>query len=225
MTERTQRVALSILSGLLIASSLPFTAGPASLWPLAWLALTPLLWALRDLEPRAAFGYGLLAGWVSSVGILWWLADTLVSFTQVWLPLAWLILAVYALFRGLQLALFSWLYVRLGRHRALSVFAVAALFVVTEHFFPAILPTPLGASQHNALTALQLAELAGVSAVSFVLVAVSAAVYQVIAAWREKSTVDWGPIGGAGLLVAATLIFGTVKQRSSSVCSTTKSCT
>ncbi len=214
MTERTQRVALSTLSGLLIASSLPLTAGPASLWPLAWLALTPLLWALRDLEPRAAFGYGLVAGWVSSVGILWWLADTLVSFTQVWLPLAWLILAVYALFRGLQLALFSWLYVRLGRRRALSVFAVAALFVVTEHFFPAILPTPLGASQHNALTALQVVELAGISAVSFVLVAVSATAYRLIAAWRDKTKVDWRQIAGAGLLVAATLTFGAVRLSS-----------
>ena len=56
MKERVWRASAAIVGGLLIALSLPFlpTAG-SEVPPLAWLALVPILFALRDLSPTRAF--------------------------------------------------------------------------------------------------------------------------------------------------------------------------
>jgi len=61
----------AILSGFLLA--LAFPAWDDRLFPLAWVALVPLLLKVRTLEGRAAFFHFVLAGWVFNLFLLHWL--------------------------------------------------------------------------------------------------------------------------------------------------------
>src|SRR5581483_6628081 len=79
---RWGRVLLAAISGLALAA-----AFPALDWePLAWVGLVPLLVAVRDLEPPAAFGLGWLAGFAFYLASVYWVAYTIVHYTA--LPLA-----------------------------------------------------------------------------------------------------------------------------------------
>ena len=61
--ERAARLALSALSGALLALSVP----PAGLWPLMWIALAPQLHvALTSRTPRRAFLHGWLTGTIAN---------------------------------------------------------------------------------------------------------------------------------------------------------------
>ena len=59
----------AIASGVLLALAFPSW----SLFPLAWVALAPLLYQARDLAPRACAGRFFLAGWVFYSLLLHWL--------------------------------------------------------------------------------------------------------------------------------------------------------
>jgi len=60
----------ALLSGLLLFLSFPkFGSGV-----LAWIALIPLFYALRDAEPWEGFKTGFLAGLVANIGILYWIS-------------------------------------------------------------------------------------------------------------------------------------------------------
>ncbi|MEF3169161.1 MAG: apolipoprotein N-acyltransferase [Deltaproteobacteria bacterium] len=65
-----------ILSGLLIAGAFP----PFSLSHLIWFCLVPLLFAVAGKGIRKGMSYGLVTGFVSFFGILWWLAPTISRF-------------------------------------------------------------------------------------------------------------------------------------------------
>src|SRR5207245_3644803 len=73
-----------------VACSLAFP--PAELWPIAFLALVPFLWTLRDAGPGRgallglAFGFGFYGAtlyWILLFGQLAWFALTLVSAVSV----------------------------------------------------------------------------------------------------------------------------------------------
>jgi len=71
MNKRTNlsHVLAAILSGLLLAAAFPK-------WDQTWLlifALVPLLWALKDQSPKAAFWLGLVAGMAHYVAMLYWI--------------------------------------------------------------------------------------------------------------------------------------------------------
>ncbi len=75
---------MSAAAGLLLALAFP----PAELWPLALLAIAPLLWLLRAAGPSRGFALGLAFGlaffgatiyWIFLFGALAWLALTVAS--------------------------------------------------------------------------------------------------------------------------------------------------
>ena len=79
-------LALSISAASGLALSLAFP--PAGLWPVAFVALVPLLWLLDDETPARGFLLGLVFGlafhgatlyWILRFGEMAWVALTLVS--------------------------------------------------------------------------------------------------------------------------------------------------
>jgi apolipoprotein N-acyltransferase len=93
-------VGLSALSGVLMALSMP----NFNLWPLAWIALVPLLTALFLRPPGPTFLY------VLPCTLLWWLAAH-IWFPQVLGPvLGWFLVAVGGLFYAglIELGLSVW---------------------------------------------------------------------------------------------------------------------
>jgi apolipoprotein N-acyltransferase len=182
-------------SGLLLAGAFP----PLDAGVLAWIALVPLLWAIRGQTPAGAFWLGLVTGFL-------WFALTLFWVTLFGLP-AWLLLsAILSLYIGGFGALFRWLALRFpGRDLGLIPLAWTAVEVARSSGtlgFPWAL---LGATQHSALPVLQWAALGGVHLISLVIALGNGLLLAVIQGPRRHQ--GW-VVASVLLLIAAVLGFG-----------------
>ncbi|MDF2440303.1 MAG: apolipoprotein N-acyltransferase, partial [Abditibacteriota bacterium] len=84
---------------------------------LGWIALTPLLWALRGLDGRARFRFGWAAGVLCFALLNWWIAPTIVRGSPMigWPPVLGFGLGLFAvsfiaLVHGAQVAIVAWLW-------------------------------------------------------------------------------------------------------------------
>ena len=71
-----KKLILAVLSGLLLFLSFPKYGSGI----MAWVALIPLFFALKDATPREGFKIGFLTGFVAHVGILYWIAYVVVQY-------------------------------------------------------------------------------------------------------------------------------------------------
>lgn len=193
---------------LLLASAVLLTAAyPTIDWSLlAWVALVPLLAAAVVRHPREALADGWLQGTVFFLLLLRWLDHTFRNYSAIPWPVTWLpilgLAAYCGLYFGLVAALVSWLRSRLGAGWALA--AAPFLWVTGEWLrgwvlsgFPWGL---LGYSQYRQLGLIQISSVTGVYGVSFLIVAVNAALVAVVAVgWRRA---------GRGAVVALALVVG-----------------
>jgi len=201
------RVLLALLSGLLLALAFP----PADWGWLAWLALIPLLVAVRDLRPSGGFVAGLTAGTL-------FFALLLVYIRQFGL-LPWLALAV---FQGLFVALFGYLAALMWRCPCpwIRVAALGAAWTTTELLrghLGALQFTfgDLGYSQHQFLPALQVASLFGHYGLGSVIALFAAAVIEgVPRVSRNARLAAGGPLVVLGCLLLIGAIWGAVRARS-----------
>jgi apolipoprotein N-acyltransferase len=194
------RISLLVASGLCGALAFPAT----DWWLFAWVWLAPALCCGLARPPRAALADGWLAGTVFFVVLLRWLDHTFLYFSAIPWPITWLPIAALAAYCGLYVALtsaaVSWLRGRIGAGAALAL--VPPLWVAGEWLrgwlmggFPWGL---LGYSQHVVLPVIQIAEIAGVYGVSFLIVAVNCAIAAVVG-------LGWRPAAPGVALVAVAL--------------------
>ena len=194
---RKRNLLLSILSGLLLAASMP----KPGIWVAAWLGLAPLLAALRGARARDAALYGLTAGFVYYGIILFWL--TIFGY------LPW---CLVALKEGFWLMLFAVAAARLMPERTgwWGYLAVPAAWTVSQW---ARVLGPLGFTwgslahtQANNLPIIQLAAITGPWGIDFLLCLFSLALMgTVLSAWQRKR---FRPAGAAALVVAVVWLGG-----------------
>jgi len=190
---RQGRVVLAAASGVLLYAAFP----PLDWGLLAWLALTPLLVALRGVSPRRSFALGGLTGLVAYVGIVSWM--------RVFGFLPWLLLAAYlSLYLGAFAVLWRW--ISDGRPSWVAVWSAALLWTGLEYLrstgvmgFPWAL---LGLTQWRWPAVIHMASATGVFGLSFVIVLVSAAV----ALTTARRTLR--PLLVPGLLAVAVVLWG-----------------
>jgi apolipoprotein N-acyltransferase len=174
----------------------------------AWAALTPVLLTALGRRARPAFGLGWLGGFVFFMVLLRWLLFTFETYSAfpaviMWLPTA--LLAGYcALYVGGFAAMLSWLAERWSI--ALALTAAPFVWVTGEwlrgHVLGGFPWGLLGYSQFQRLPVIQIAEIGGVYAVSFVIVTVNAALVGIVALpWRQAAV---------GVLVALAVVVGTL---------------
>ncbi len=179
------RIVAAVISGLLVAALFP----PYSISPLAWVAMLPLLWALRDLSGKRVglkgFGLGFLAGAVSCLIQFNWL--TTVSWLgAILLPLY---LAIYWGLFGAFAA--TWGKMRPGKCLQ-TAFSQAALWAGLEWLrgwmFTGFSWNPLGVAFQNTHLISQAADLLGVGGLSLMLVFAQAVLLEIgCAIFRTKS--------------------------------------
>ena len=166
-------LAAAALSGVLLFFSFPKFGHAA----VAWLALLPLLAALVGRRGRGAGCLGYVAGVVSALGLLYWTAIVVAQFGGLSIVLATGAMVLLCLALGLFLAFFGamlGLWLRAFGHS--GVLGAPMAWVAMEllrrrvpYSFPWCL---LGYSQSDALPVVQVAALAGVYGVSFLIVLV-----------------------------------------------------
>jgi apolipoprotein N-acyltransferase len=197
---------------LAAAGVLGALAFPKAGWsPLAWIWLVPALVSGLMRPRRAALLDGWLAGTVFYVVLLRWLDHTFLHYSAIPWPLTWLPIAALAAYCGLYVGglagAVAWLRARLGPGPALAL--APALWVVGEWLrgwlmggFPWGL---LGYSQAAQLPVIQVAELGGVYAVSFLIVAVNAALAGLLALGPRRA---WPGAAAVLVLLVGALVFG-----------------
>ena len=211
---------IAILSGLLLTASFP----KIDLHWLAWVALVPLLWVLKDVSPGEAFRRGMVFGLAHFVSLLYWLVPTMVTYGH--LPR---ILSIGILF--LFAAVLSLVFIApaiygisvVGRTPARIIFFFPLFWVGTE-FLRSFLFTGfpwelLGYSQYEQLHLIQLSDILGVYGLSGVIALTNAALLLGVLAvsgksWRGqpvKLRLVLASITAAALSVVAAWIYGDLR--------------
>jgi len=207
---------LPVLSGLLLALSFP----SFDIESLAWIALIPLLLALRGSSWKAAFGQGWLAGLMFFSVTLYWVINAMHEYGKMPFAVSFLVMLLLAGYCALYVGLFTAVITLIPDRRGLTrTWTAPALWVSLEWArtyllsgFPWAL---LGYSQYHNLTVIQIADITGVYGVSFLLVLanviaarVAGAVIARIADAEPKAPWPWLAAPLAIALLAGVVVYG-----------------
>ncbi len=207
----------ALLSGLLLVLSFP----TVDLFPLAWIALVPLLLFLYHKEDHwTAFKSGFYFGLVYFFGTLYWIYHSIHFYGAVPFVPSFLLILVLCMYFSLYPAFFALLYsANLKRTDMPALVAAPLLWTTLEFLRSYVLGgfpwSSLGYSQYTFLPLIQIADITGVYGVSFLIVAVNAAIVDVILfkqRHKERPLASLLPtISGfiaLGLFIVFTLSYG-----------------
>ena len=198
-------VALAVLSGVLLFLSFPkYSSG----W-LAWIAFVPLFFALRKAASiKQGLLLGFIAGMVSYIGIIYWIAFVVVNYGYLPLYLGIILMLLLACYLSIYVALFAGgiVYFR-GK---VALYAAAPVLWVCFEYGKSILLTGfpwenLGYSQYLNIYLIQIADIAGVFGLSFLIVLVNAVIFEVI---DKMSGREYVLAVAVFLILAGTYIYG-----------------
>ena len=171
-------VALAVLSSVLWFLS----CADFDVWILAWFAMVPLLFVIeRVTTTRRAFLFAWLTGTVANGGGFYWIIGMLIRFGHLSWFVSTLLFVVMVAYQGLVFALFGAV-TRVIRQRTSWPMAVVAPFVMVtfELAIPTIMPYSVAITQAWQIPVIQVADLAGMSAVTALLLMVSGAIYDLL---------------------------------------------
>ena len=182
---------LALGTGFLLFLSFP---GAAGFWPLAWVALVPLLLAVRNVGPGRAARLGLLAGMIHYVSLLYWVIIVLGRYGNLPLWVSVPALLLLALYMSSYLALFCFLISRVWKQNEVLMIWVGPFLWVGLDFIRSFLFSgfpwqDLAYSQYKALLIIQTADLTGHFGITFQIVLANSVTALVLALWRDNRSV------------------------------------
>jgi apolipoprotein N-acyltransferase len=211
---------MALLATLVSAVLYGLAFPPAALRPLAWVGLVPFLVAIRRSRLRPAVGLAVVWSIVASAMTTGWFPRAVaVYYRQPLLLGIGLFLAVTLLTAALEYAAFAACYHRLGRRPGpLLPLLTAAAWVGAELGRATLLggdPWALiGYSQVGIAPLVQIADLAGVYGIAFVVVAANAALAEMwLARVDGRGRAAARGLGLVGAVVAFVLAYGAVRLR------------
>jgi apolipoprotein N-acyltransferase len=200
--ERARRSTLApaMLGSLILWAALP----PLNMWPLGWIAPVPWLLLIRRQE---------LGGWrpywsLSIAGLTFWLlAIHWLRLPHPAASIGWLALSIYL---GFYLPLFVWLsrYAvhRLGQSLVLVAPVVwTGLELTRAHMLSGFLMAALGHTQYRWTGLIQISDLGGGYAVSFLVMLVAACIARAWPGGPSRPAVAWPAAVSAAALVLVLL--------------------
>lgn len=221
---RLKRAAFAAASGCLFWAAVPDT----DLWWLGFVMWVPWMWLVEDLRPKAAFGYGLITG-VSAIAVgYFWMTELLQRFafqefnpdgTEAFgpwaMPLSVAVHLVFSCWQGSEWGLAAALLVWARKRTGVSVLWLMPLcWVVVEAFLPNLFPTYMALAWCWQPRWTQLAELGGVTTVTFAMCSINAAIYVALRAWVKDRRIDkTAVITGLAWLIAVP-VYGTIRMAS-----------
>ncbi|NLI83642.1 MAG: apolipoprotein N-acyltransferase [Deltaproteobacteria bacterium] len=192
------RMVLSVLSGVLLTLGFP----SLNLYFISWVALVPLMLALRGRGLREAFVWGYTCGLVHNFTVFFWIRYVIHHYGGLPLPLALGILLLLCLYLGLYQAGFALMFHFWERRPRLMLVGLPCAWVLLEfiraHAVTGFPWANLGYTQTPLLHLIQFADITGVYGVGWLVVLGNAVVF----AWFT------GPKPVAGSLVFALCLWG-----------------
>jgi apolipoprotein N-acyltransferase len=190
-----------VASGLLIAACfLRF-----ELYPLAWVAFVPLLWAVRQTATaRDAARIGFITGLATNLPAFYWLVYTIHVFGGFGYPLAFFFYISLTLYTALEFIIFAVAFQRTG-FGPLGL-AAPVLWVSLEFLYPNLFPWRMANSQFHAPVLMQIGDITGPFGLSFVMLWISAALAMLIEAPRRVL-----PLAAAATATVAVVLYGVVR--------------
>jgi apolipoprotein N-acyltransferase len=210
---------LALLSSVLLTAAFPRTGW---FWA-GWVALIPLLLALRDVTAKDAFRLGWISGMAHTVGLIYWLVHTMSAYGHLPLYLSIGVLLLFSAYLSLYPALFCALVIRIGRTPARTLATAPLLWAALEYLRSFVLTGftwgYLGHSQYRWLTLIQSADLWGVYGLSALIVFANVALflltlYRSGKAWQGapvSKTLAWRGLVASALCLMATLGYGHIR--------------
>lgn len=191
---RRDPVATGPALGLAVTSGLAyFAAFPGvGIWPLGFVALTPLLVALRSQSPSQALLLGWTSGFVATALGFHWLVPTLATHGGFATPIAALLAALLAAYQAGRLGCAAWLAARAAARGWPFELVFALGFAASEVAYPVLFPWSFAAIVHDRPALLQSAELFGPSAVTLVLLAANLSAAELCVGWLERRSPRYG---------------------------------
>lgn len=149
------------------------------LYPLAWIALVPLLISLQNTSVRRAYVLGVCHGLVLfSVGS-YWITHFVTALKELGLFQSWLVSAAYWAFcaqmTGLLAAVLRWAHIRSNLP---YVVTLPILGAVIYDLFPLVFPVDLALTQSEFYLALQAIDLAGALGLNAIVLLANALFYE-----------------------------------------------
>jgi len=194
----------AFLTGFLYFLSFP----GIDIWPLSFIALAPLIIALRGQSVRRATGLGWVAGFTMTMFGFYWLLDMLKVFSGFPVPLCALFMALLCGYQAGRIALCGLLYGLTERRGWPASLAFVGAFAASELLYPLLFPWYFGATVHNAPVLLQTADLGGPILVGLVLVAPNLAVAEVVTALWRKRALDRRIVLAGALVPLVAALYG-----------------
>jgi len=206
-------ISLSLLSGVLLILSFP----NFDLEFLAWFALIPLFYSIEGKGLFHAFIFGFLTGFVSFLGILYWIIVAVHTYGNVPLILSGLILLLLVMYLSLFIGLFTFLNRFCQTAPGLRTILLAPFIWVSLEYLRSFLLTGfpwanIGYSQYLNLPFIQMADITGVYGPSFVIVLVNAALFWALQQWPKKAF-PFKEVAVTVLILLGFLIYGYGKIR------------
>ncbi|MBI5417425.1 apolipoprotein N-acyltransferase [Candidatus Poribacteria bacterium] len=169
---------LSIISGILLTVSFP----NFNLSWVAWFSVFPLLIAIENSTPKAAFWIGYLQGMIFTLGSLFWVK----IFHFLALPAITLVFSIY-------FGIFAWLYNLLKKYFDFAKPLIAAISWISVEYlrssgFFGLTWNILGYSQFENIYLIQFANLTGVAGISFLIMLVNGSLADFILNENKKIT-------------------------------------
>jgi apolipoprotein N-acyltransferase len=199
--------------GLAAGSGMAFTSAFPNIdmgW-LAWIAIVPLLVAVRNVQWKRAFGIGFAAGMVHYLSLIYWVAYTMQTYGH----LPWLvcisILVLLAAYLALYFGAFTALVCRICPNPVSMLIIGPVIWVALEYirsFFLSGFPWELlGYSQYRVLHLIQISDTLGPYGISFLILFVNGAL--LFLALRILK-LEWHGARITGRFVAAALTLGII---------------
>jgi len=202
MTEK-KNIVWAILSGVLLTGAYPKIGWD---W-LAWVALVPLLYALKDLSPRAGFRAGFVGGLVHFASLLYWLVPVMRTYGYLPVYLSVAVLFLLAAVLALYVAVFSAALTAVGktpvRCLAMTPLLWVALEYVRSFLFSGFPWELLGCSQFNRLQLIQISDILGVYGLSALIAFVNGALFMTLLYFAKRR---WQNTGITARLAAGSSI-------------------
>ena len=193
---------------------------------LGWFALTPLLVAIRGSTIRRAALYGLLFGVMICAGVAHWMYSAIATYFVALFPLDLILTALsFTVFVGIYTAATAgaWSILMRRSRNGVRWLAIPALWVVCEFarstFLSGFSWGLLGYTQYRLPIVIQIADVAGIYGISFLLACSSYAAAELVFALLDRASesseaeTPWLSISFAAAAILVTLAYGSARLR------------